>query len=360
MPARGQVTGQSRVDLVHTPAHTGQQTHPGRILQHRPPLRLADSREPVWYSLGHRKEHQDILVGYAVEQADRRQQPPGLLGKVGVGVSNARWKRRGSIRSGLLLRRERDRAAEVGHKVIRFDSVQAGQGQAHRQWVAVQPLQQVAKGPFPSPYLRGRVGAQQVGGVFGGFGPVQPTDPDPPDIAQPPFLRTAGDQHGAGRMIANPLQEALQCGTTVLIEWRGCPGGIGQFTDRLEVVPHQQHPQLGKQLLHLAQPAGMVQPGEVGTKRRQTQAGDDAVQAEGGHAGLERVPEHQPRITDATGVAPPAGKALGQFCLPGTARTNEHHHALATGCGLQLIEQIVAADEHAIDGRQWILRRWRL
>jgi len=56
---------------------------------------LAD-RPLVWVwldALGGGEEHKDVCVGDAVEQADRREQPPGPLGQVHVGIGALRYRR---------------------------------------------------------------------------------------------------------------------------------------------------------------------------------------------------------------------------------------------------------------------------
>ena len=68
----------------------GEQPDPGGVVEHRRPLLPADPGEPARHPLGGGEEHQEVLVGDAVEQADRREQPPGLLGQVGEGVGDAR------------------------------------------------------------------------------------------------------------------------------------------------------------------------------------------------------------------------------------------------------------------------------
>ena len=87
----------------------------------------------------------------------------------------------------------------AGQQVCRVGGVQAGQGEPHRQRVAVQPLQQLPERPALPPRLRGRVRGEQVAGVLGGLGPVQPAHRDPADLAQPVLRRPAGDDHRAAR-----------------------------------------------------------------------------------------------------------------------------------------------------------------
>ena len=65
-------------------------------------------------------------------------------------------------------------APQRGQQVGRVGGVQAGQGEPHRQRVAVQPVQQLPERPALPPRLRGRERGEQVAGVLGGLGPVQP------------------------------------------------------------------------------------------------------------------------------------------------------------------------------------------
>ena len=66
---------------------------------------------------------------------------------------------------------------------------------------------------------------------------------------------------------------------------------------------------------------------------------DHPVQAEGGHPGLEGVPEHPLRLLDPAGVAPPAAEGLGQLGLAGPAGPVHHHHPLQPQRRLQRVEQ---------------------
>ena len=74
MPRGGEVAGQGRVDPVHAGAQAGEQPDPRGVLEHRRPLLHADPGEPIRHPLGGGEEHQDALVGDAVEQADHREQ----------------------------------------------------------------------------------------------------------------------------------------------------------------------------------------------------------------------------------------------------------------------------------------------
>ena len=200
---------------------------------------------------------------------------------------------------------QRGGAAQRGQQLGRVGVLEAGQGQPHRQRVAVQPVQQLPeRRPLRAP-LRGRERGQQQSGVLGGLGPVQPADRDPADLAQPVLPGPAGDDHRALGMVADPVQELPQLRAAGLVQRRGRPGRVGHLRDRLEVVPHQQPPVLPEQLLHRLQPLGRVQAGEVGAEHAQADRGDHPVQAEGRHAGLERMPDtpaagHRPRRCPAT------------------------------------------------------------
>ena len=90
-----------------------------------------------------------------------------------------------------------------------------------------------------------------MAGVLRGLGPVQPAHADPADLAQPALLRAAGDDHRTAGVIPHPLQEAFQRGAARLVQRRGRAGRVGHLPDRLEVVPHQQHPQPREQPFHL-------------------------------------------------------------------------------------------------------------
>ena len=119
------------MDPVHAAAEAGEQPDPGRVLQHAPVLLLADPGEPAGPPAYGGEEHQDVLVGDAVEQADRRQQPPGLPGQVGEGVGDARRQRGQPARAGVVPGRQRGGAPQPGQQVCRVGGVEAGQGQPH-------------------------------------------------------------------------------------------------------------------------------------------------------------------------------------------------------------------------------------
>ena len=104
--------------------------------------------------------------------------------------------------------------------------------------------------------------------------------------------------------------------------------------------------------LTAVQPLRRVQAGEVRAEHRQADPGDHPVQAEAGHAGLEGMPEHQPRVIHPAGVAPPPGEPLGQLGLPRPPGPGQHHHPLQPGRGLQLVEQVIAAHERAHRGQR--------
>ena len=68
------------------------------------------------------------------------------------------------------------------------------------------------------------------------------------------------------------------------------------------------------------------------------------------------MPDHQPRVIDPAGIAPPPGEPLRQLRLPRPPRTSQHHHPLQPRRRLQLVEQVIAADEHAARRGQRIRR----
>ena len=249
LPGGGEVAGQGRVDPVHARAEAGEQPDPGRVLQHRRPLLLADPGEPARHSLDGGERRQDIRVGDAVEQADRREQPPGLLGQVGEGVGDARPQRRQPARarlvppgSGAVPRSPASRSA--GSAVSRRGKV----SRIASGW----PSSQSSSSPNDRRSrrcLRGRVGGEQMPGVLGGLGPVQPAHRDAADLAEPVLPRPAGDDHRAGGVVADPVQELPQPRAAGLVQRRGRPGRVGHLADRLEVVPHQQRPVLRQQPL---------------------------------------------------------------------------------------------------------------
>ena len=239
-------------------------------------------------------------------------------------------------------------APQPGEQVGWAGGVEAGQGEPHRQGMAVQPVQQLPERPAFPLSLGGGVGGEQMAGVLCGLGPVQPAHADPADLAEPALLRPAGDDHRGPGVVPDPLQEALQRGTVRLVQRRGRAGRVGHLPDSLEVVPHQQHPQLGEQPFHLGQPLCGDEPGEVGAEHGQAEAGDHPVQPEAGEAGLERMPEHQPRVIHPAGVPPPPGEPLGQLALPRPPGTGQDHHALQPHGGLQLVDQVIPADKQAV------------
>ena len=154
-------------------------------------------------------------------------------------------------------------------------------------------------------------------------------------------------------------RNSFSCGAARRIQRRGRAGRVGHLLDRLEVVPHQQHPVPRHQLLHRAQPLRRLQPREVRAEHRQAQRRDHPVQAEAGHTRLERMPHHQPRVIDPAGITPPPGEPLGQLGLPRPPRPGQHHHPLQPGRRLQLVEQVIAAHERAHRGQR-VQRRLRL
>ena len=68
----------------------------------------------------------------------------------------------GPARARVVLGRQRGGAPQRGQQVGRVGGVQAGQGEPHRQRVAVQPLQQLPERPALPPLPRGRERGQQV------------------------------------------------------------------------------------------------------------------------------------------------------------------------------------------------------
>ena len=65
------------------------------------------------------------------------------------------------------------------------------------------------------------------------------------------------------------------------------------------------------------------------------------------NAGLERMPQHQPRVIHPAGVPLPPGEPLGQLALPRPPRTGQHHDTLQPRRRLQLQEQVIPADKQA-------------
>ena len=205
-------------------------------------------------------------------------------------------------------------ALQPGQQVGRVGGIQAGQGEPHRQRVAVQPVQQFPERPALPPRLRGRVRGEQVAGVLGGLGPVQPAHADPADLAQPALLRAAGDDHRAARSGRAP-SPGSSCSAAQPASSSGgvAPAGSGISRTDSKLSHTSSTRYCAEQLLHRGQPLGRVQAGEVGAEHGQADPGDHPVQAEGGDAGLERMPEHQPRVIHPAGVPPPPGEPLGQL-----------------------------------------------
>jgi hypothetical protein len=68
--------------------------------------------------------------------------------------------------------------------------------------------------------------------------------------------------------------------------------------------------------------------------------------------GLEGMQDHAVGVVDAAGVLPPAAERLGQLSLAGPARPVDEDDSLEPAGQLQLVEQVVAADEPAHRGQR--------
>ena len=165
--------------------------------------------------------------------------------------------------------------------------------------------------------LRGRERGEQVAGVLGGLGPVQPAHRDPADLAQPVLLRAAGDDHRAPGVIPHPVQEPPQRGAARLIQRRGRarPGRASPGPTRSCPTPAAPGTAPAAACTASSRCGGSSRAKSAPNTARPI-AGDHPVQAEGGHAGLERMPQHQPRVIHPAGIPPPPGEPLGQLGLP--------------------------------------------
>ena len=78
-PQRGEIAGKSRVDAVLPAPERAQQAQRRGGIQRRRPLLSCDAAEPLGRCLdgGHRSQQVD--VGHAFEQGQRRQQAPDLV-----------------------------------------------------------------------------------------------------------------------------------------------------------------------------------------------------------------------------------------------------------------------------------------
>jgi len=99
---------------------------------------------------------------------------------------------------------------------------------------------------------------------------------------------------------------------------------------------------------HLAALGGR-QPRElgVGAEQLQPDGGDHSVQAEGRDPRLEGLEAHPIGDVDAAGVLPPAAEGLGQLGLAGPARSMDEDYPLQPAGQLQLVDEVVPADEPA-------------
>jgi hypothetical protein len=121
-----------------------------------------------------------------------------------------------------------------------------------------------------------------------------------------------------------------------------------QPLDRLKPLPQQP--------LDRLKPLRGLQAREARPEHLKPDRGHHPVQAERGGAGFERVPQHQPRVIDPAGIPPPAGEPLGQLGLPRPPGTGQDHRPLQPGRGLQLVEQVITAHEHAARRGQRLVR----
>ncbi len=167
-----------------------------------------------------------------------------------------------------------------------------------------------------------------------------------------PSSGAAGDQHRAAGVIPHPRPGSPAAARSPPRPAAGSPpagSGISRTDSKLSHTSSARYCPSSR--FTASSRCGGVQPGEVRAEHGQADLGDHPVQAEAGHAGLEGMPEHQPRVVHPAGIPPPPGEPLGQLGLPRPARTGQHHHPLQPGRGLQLVEQVIPAHEHAVHRR---------